>query len=236
MSSDATLTFQESYTKSVLVNINTASTEHFIPAYEGNGTDHMNLNISGLNNSQISIGDELAAFDGNICVGAVKITNDDLMTNTVSLVTSYTTNDKVQNGFKVGDQIQIITWNKETNNEANVTVEIVSGQTKFEKNATSFVSLKSIATSTSLTNNLMDEVKIDVYPNPCQGKFNVRFSELPEEKSRVEVTDVSGRKVISRMITDTLEEFELNNFTAGMYFVKSVIGSKEYVHKLIVNK
>lgn len=239
MSSDATLTFQESYTKSVLVTINTVSTEHFTPAYEGNGTDHMNLNISGLNNSQISIGDELAAFDGNICVGAVKITNDDLLTNTVSLVTSYTTDDKVQNGFKVGDQIQIVTWNKETDNEANVVLEIVSGQTKFEKNATSFVSLKSIATSTtssSLIDNLNDEVKIDVYPNPCQGKFNVRFSELPQENSKVEVTDISGRKVISRIISDTLEEFQLNNFTAGIYFVKSVIGSKEYVHKLIVNK
>ena len=75
-----------------------------------------------------------------------------------------------------------------------------------------------------------------MYPNPCQGKFTVRYSELPDQNSRVEVTDISGRKIMTRIITDTLEEFEMENYTAGLYFVKSVIGSKEIVQKLIVNK
>ena len=48
---------------------------HFVPAfYPGNGQDHMNLTVisATIGAASLEAGDEIAAFDGNICCG-VKI-------------------------------------------------------------------------------------------------------------------------------------------------------------------
>jgi len=106
---------------------------------------------------------------------------------------------------------------------------------KYEKNASVLVKLKSASTATAIT-DLNDPVKIDVFPNPCQGRATVRFSEIPEANSRIEISDLSGRKLVSRLITGTSEEFNLDSFTSGLYLVRSILGSSEFVQKLIVNK
>jgi hypothetical protein len=95
--------------------------------------------------------------------------------------------------------------------------------------------MKSATIATGIA-NLENVVKIDVFPNPCQGKVTVRFSEIPDEDSRIEISDISGRKLISRVISGTSEEFNLESLTPGLYVVKSILGSNEFVQKLIVNK
>ena len=50
---------------------------HFKVGYEGNGSDHMNINIENLNACNLKAGDEIAAFDGEICVGAVKLSESE---------------------------------------------------------------------------------------------------------------------------------------------------------------
>ena len=48
---------------------------HFVPAFQGNGQNHMNLNIiqAEINGVALAPGDEIAAFDGLICCGIVKL-------------------------------------------------------------------------------------------------------------------------------------------------------------------
>jgi parallel beta-helix repeat protein len=235
MSVDAILTFQESYPKSALVIAQSQKTEYYHSLVEGNGTDHMNINITGLNNIDISVGDELAAFDGAVCVATTKITEANLLSGSASLASSYSTDNQNPNGFNVGDQIQILVWNKLSGNESIVNTEIITGQMKYEKNASVLVKMKSATIATGIA-NLENVVKIDVFPNPCQGKVTVRFSEIPEDGSRIEISDISGRKLVSRLISGTSEEFNLESFTPGLYVVKSILGSTEFVQKLIVNK
>ena len=232
---DAILTFQESYPKSAVVLANTEPTEYYHSSVEGNGTDHMNINITGLNSIGISVGDELAAFDGTVCVATAKVTEANILSGSASLASSFSTNDQNQDGFKVGDLIQILAWNKLTGDESKVNTEVISGQMKYEKNATVLVKMKSATIATVVT-NLNETVKIDVFPNPCRGKVTVRFSEIPEENSLIEIFDVSGRKLISRLVSGTSEEINLDSFTPGLYLVKSILGKNEYVQKLIVNK
>ena len=74
ISADAILAFQESYPKSAVVLAKAEQTEYYHSSVEGNGTDHMNINITGLNTIGISVGDEIAAFDGALCVATTKIT------------------------------------------------------------------------------------------------------------------------------------------------------------------
>ena len=84
--------------------------------------------------------------------------------------------------------------------------------------------------------NLSENVKIDVFPNPSTGNITVRYSELPDAGSRIEILDISGRKVASRLITETSEAFTLDQEAPGLYLVKSILGSTEIIQKLIINK
>ena len=233
MNADGIFTFQENYPKSAAVLAHSEKTEYFNSSVEGNGTDHMNVNITGLRQSAISVGDELAAFDGELCVGTIKITEANLLSGSVALVTSFSTNDQSQNGFKVGDPIQISVWNKLSGDESKVIAEVVSGQMRYEKNSSVLITMKSITTGIV---GLDDAIKIDVFPNPSQGKVTVRFSDMPQSNSRIEILDLSGRRLITRIISGTSEEFDLEHLTSGLYLVKSILGSSEFVQKLIVKK
>jgi uncharacterized protein YjdB len=91
------------------------------------------------------------------------------------------------------------------------------------------------STLTTGIEDISEMVKIDVFPNPSQGNVTVRFSELPAEGSRIDIIDISGRRITSRTITEMAEEFNLGHQAPGIYLVKTIIGSKEKVQKLIIN-
>jgi hypothetical protein len=229
----ASLTIQPNYTKSVVIPVEVENTEYFSTQVEGNGTNHMNINLIGLNESGISIGDELAAYDWDLCVGTLKITSDHFLKGTASLIASFSTTDQIQNGFKEGDIIQVIGWNKLTNKESKVLTEVVTGQMSYEKNASVLIQMKSLSTSIKSSKDL---VSIHVFPNPSKGRITVRFSKLPDAGSRIDILDISGRKVASRIITGTFEEFNFDSQPAGIYLVKSILGTQEIIHKLIISK
>ena len=110
-------------------------------------------------------------------------------------------------------------------------LDVVDGQMSFEKNASVLVQFKSLSTGIM---NIVDRIKIDVFPNPSKGKITVRFSEIPVSGSRIEILDITGRKISSQIISDTSEEFNLDQQPAGIYLVKSIIGSNEIIQKLIL--
>lgn len=232
MNGDAILTIQENYLKSAIVSLKTEKTEYFSTKFEGNGSDHMNINLVGINKAGLSAGDELAAFDGNICVGTLKLTSENQENGTASLVASSSTDEFNLNGFGDGNPVKIYMWNKQSGNVSPIEVDIVSGQLVYEKNASILAKMKS---STTGINSLNDLVKIDLFPNPCAGKVTVRFSELPEQGSRIDILDLSGRKVSSRLISGFSEDFNLEALSSGIYLVKTKFGSSENIQKLKVN-
>jgi len=233
VNNNTSLNIQQSYPKSadILAEVNT--TEYFRTQFEGNGIGHMNINLIGLNESSLAIGDELAAYDGEICVGALKITAEHLLSGTASLVSSYSTNDQIRNGFTNGDQILIYTWNKNADERTEVHAELLDGTLTFAQNGSVLIEMNNLATATNI---LSEEVKIDVYPNPCRGNFTVSLNELPNSGSRIEILDMAGRMIMSRQITNQSEVFNLENQVSGLYLVKTIIGSTQTIHKLIVNK
>ncbi|MBV5315359.1 MAG: T9SS type A sorting domain-containing protein, partial [Prolixibacteraceae bacterium] len=232
MSSDAVLTLKENYTKGVTIQPTTEKTSYFMSKVEGNGSDHMNINITGMSKSGISAGDELAAFDGEICVGTLKVTEDHIFNGIASLVASNSSDFKNQDGFKAGHEIKVYAWNHATGDESLVSVEAITGQLVYEKNASILIRTKAQTTS---VNALTDLVKVDVFPNPSVGRITVRFAQLPDAGSRIDILDLSGRKVTSRIISETSEEINLAQQPSGIYLVKCVIGSQDIIQKLIIN-
>ena len=79
-----------------------------------------------------------------------------------------------------------------------------------------------------------DEVK--VYPNPNKGAFVV---ELPyiEDKAQIMVTDVQGRLIARKAVTDadgSKVRFDLGDVARGMYFVEVIYADQRFRVKLIV--
>ena len=89
---------------------------------------------------------------------------------------------------------------------------------------------------TTGTKNMVEPLKIDVFPNPCTDQVTVRFSETPEPGSHIEIIDITGKNIVSREITNADEQFSLGAQSAGLYMVKTKVGSTEKVTKLIINK
>lgn len=232
--SDITLTIQENYLKSAIIIASTPKTEYFSTSFDGHGTDHMNLNLVNLKETGLSVGDELGAFDGSICVGSKKLTENDLIQNTASLVASFSTDDQNMNGFKSGDLIRIYSWKQSSGQENEMQMEAVNGQMSYEKNGTTLLRIKSLVTTAKI--GLNELTSIDVFPNPSKGKVTVRFSEIPDANSRIDILDLSGRLILSRMVSGTSEEFSLDSQPAGLYLIKTVVGIAETIHKLVIKR
>jgi len=210
-----------------------SNTGYFSMASAGNSSEHMSINLLGISESGLAAGDELAAFDGEICVATLKISEDLLSVGTASLIASSSSSDNTPDGFIDGNAIQLKAWNHLTGDELKVEGKIVDGQMMYEKNASVLLELKSLSTTTKSIDN---PVKIDIFPNPCINRITVRLSQIPEVAGSIEILDISGREIASRVFSGLSEEFNLEQQPQGMYFVKSTFGSNIKTQKLILTK
>ena len=78
-----------------------------------------------------------------------------------------------------------------------------------------------------------------IYPNPTQGKVNVKVSSLETVSTIINVLDISGRVVYSQNIesdSSLMTSFDMpSDINAGIYFVEVINGSKRYVEKIVLN-
>ena len=219
------------YEKSGLLLANELKTEHFSVEYEGNGSGHMNINIAGLDKSDIRLGDEIAAFDGTLCVGAVKISESNIESNVVSLSASVSDED-IQNGFTDGAPIELKIWHKSKSAEFQTKSEVIKGNMLFKEYGSVFIELVDQQTTAI---NEFESYAIDMYPNPARNQVTVRFSTVPEQGTRIELTDMSGKTLLSRQVQSTYEVLNIQSQPAGMYLVKIISNNGYKVNKLIKN-
>jgi hypothetical protein len=232
VNSAGVLTILANYVKSGIITTPSNETVYFKPSYTGNGLDHMNIHLDGLVESGLSVGDELAAYDGEICVGTLKLTENHFNKNFASLISSSASEENNQKGFSSGHPIQLFAWNKQTGEQIVLQPELIEGELSYEKYASALVKLKSATTAASIRTRTTG---VEIFPNPTHRTFTVRFSQLPEIGSTIEITDITGRKITSRKICAIYEEFDIGNEPAGLYFLKSNLGSKNIIQKLIIN-
>jgi len=219
------------YEKSGLLLPSELETEHFKVDYEGNGSGHMNINIEELTNSDIQLGDEIAAFDGTICVGAVKISENNIENNVVSISASVSDND-VQNGFIEGDPIELKVWHVNKSAEFQTKSEVIKGNLLYNEYGSVFVHLTG---QTETAVNAFESVKVDMYPNPANNQVTIRFSTFPEQGTQIELTDMTGKALLTREVQSTKEVLNIQSQPAGMYLVKIISRNGYKVNKLIKN-
>ena len=214
--------------KSAFIQQDVLPPEHFTPTWEGNGYNHMNIYV--LSENKLEAGDEIAAFDGDICVGIGVV---DPSKDYISVIA--TMDDPVtekRDGFISGREIQIRAWNKKMNKE--YAIEWLSFQNPdkntYKESGTSIIRMKFQIPEQDQTWKLEN-----AYPNPFNDFTTIAYSVAEERNVRIEIYNTAGQKI--KILTDEVQP-------AGKYSiiwdrtnqVGERIASGTYYYRMTTNK
>jgi hypothetical protein len=73
---------------------------------------------------------------------------------------------------------------------------------------------------------------IDIYPNPTDHKVFIQTKELSKS---ISILDITGKEILTLKPKNTLESIELENLSAGIYFIRITSNNKIYYKKIILN-
>jgi hypothetical protein len=238
-----TLWIYDIYPKSVALLPGKVPTKHFNPEFEGNGTDHMNVNLVGLPINLLKAGDEIAVFDNENCVGAITIIPYHLKNQKVSIAVSATDNQG-KAGFEEGNQFKIKLWNSLNNWEYLLKPDIVKGTSFFAKNETTIASLEKYTISglEVIPGSTVSEIKC--YPNPFNNEINIEINISEDMHVQVELLNQLGQRVRfvanKQLFNAGLHKFTWDgtnagkqNVSPGIYHLKVIAGEKEYRKKIV---
>ena len=172
--------------------------QHFVPAWTGNGVDHMNFYVTAatIDGVDMQIDDEIGIFDGDICVGAGVLT--EVLTGGAILSIRTSRNDEftdpVIDGFTVGNDASFRVWDNVNSEEIdNIELTITSGSGSFTIGATTILTLNAIQTvsgSIDLTNGW------NIFSLPCiptATSVQEIVQPLRDAGALVKVQDEAGR-------------------------------------------
>ncbi len=207
-----------------------SETAFFKPIYIGNGFGHMNINLTGLNELNLFAGDEIAAYEGNNCIGAVKLQESNIDKNIVSIKASASDKD-VSNGFTEGNIIELRIWLINSNTEFQLFSEVIKGDMIYQRQGSVFAQLLekiNIETGTDYT------LEFSIYPNPANNIATIKFSTLPETGTKIILMDIVGNFITSRKVESSINILDISTLAPGIYLVKALSGMNNYIKKLII--
>jgi beta propeller repeat protein len=242
-----TLTIFESYIKNALAaTTNMNRTTHFLPEFEGNGIDHMNINLVDLPVGFLQSGDELAVFDGEVCVGAISLQKGHLAKRAVSIPVSATDMPGMP-GFTEMNAFTVKLWDTETGDEFVILPEIIKGTPIFMKHETTIASLEKYG-NTGFSNMLLsNEISAKCYPNPFTNEIYIEVF-LPEEtRLTIDILAQDGRLInqlaANNQVSQGIQTFHWNGsnshkttVSSGIYYLRIRTDNKELHYKIVFHK
>jgi len=79
---------------------------------------------------------------------------------------------------------------------------------------------------------------ISILPNPVRDVFEIRFTDITTSNVEIEITDVIGKSIASKMISKVYdnqsEKVNVSSWSKGVYFVKVSDGSSSVIRKIVV--
>ncbi|MBN1790234.1 MAG: T9SS type A sorting domain-containing protein [Bacteroidales bacterium] len=218
--------------------------QHFIKAWNGNGYDHMNiyLTLTTEEGSALQSGDEIALFDGDLCVGTVKIGNH--LQNLYSLVVSADdpTTSEILDGFTAGNAMTFKLWRAADNSEIRIrSVYYLPGYSDvFEPLGTTVAGLNLESNGINTwTTSLGDN-----YPNPFREETTIPYNLGKTAQVELTIYDVLGQR-ITTLLKATQEpgsytivwdgaNNQQEKVKAGIYFCRMVAENEVLVKTIEV--
>lgn len=242
-----TLTINGSYGKSSMtVLAESRSTIHFKPVFEGNGVDHMNINLVALPSNQLQPGDELAVYDGENCVGAVTLMPQHLLNQAVSIRAS-AADELGSPGFMENNSFTIKLWKNQSGNEFTLLPEIISGTSTFIKYETTLASLEKYNTTDLTDPQISRETIVKLYPNPFNDKISIEVNVSESTGLTIEIIGQDGSLVKqlarNKQVLQGIQFFTWNGtnnqnstVASGIYYLRIKTDNKELHQKIVFKK
>ncbi len=171
----------------------------------------------------LKIGDEIAAFDGDILIGSMKINSNNKFENELPVFSTLNNGQ----GYTSGNPLILKTWNKKENKEYVLTDYTFSNpygdawtENVFPEGDGEYSLLHFSTTGISDENDINQSISI--YPNPSEGIFNILIEDV-SGKVQIKVFDVHGNDYrffeIEGTKNMTTEQLDLKELGAGIYFI-----------------
>jgi streptogramin lyase len=238
-----TLWIYETYPKSSVAPQATVEPLHFARAYTGNGVDHMNINIVDLPVDQLRAGDELAVYNGNLCVGAITLMPQHLHSGVVSIAVSAADNYGMP-GFNEGNTYELRLWNAKLQSEQILQPDILKGPVVFTKHESAVLSLKNYS---DIELGLIQNRGVNCYPNPFTTELIIEAGMANAGEIDIRIVNQVGQQV-NQLVNKQLVNAGLHRYTwdgtngsgqkaePGMYYIRVSINENLVVHKVVMTK
>ena len=219
---------------------------YFAKNWSGNGWMHFNLTVAvdEYITSTLSVGDEIAIFDGENCVG-VTVYNG--QTDYINVVASLNEDlDGVINGYNPANPFSVKIWFANSNTVVDApSYQITQGSNLFEVNGTSVVQFSDFTSEVSEVLPSVTDISA-IYPNPFNPTTNIRFSNRVAGNVSLEVYNVKGQKVKTLasghheaghyQVTWNGDDSNGRKVGSGVYFTRLVTEDKQVIKKMVLVK
>ena len=243
LSSRDTLWIYEGYQKATFVAPSRVQPRHFKSEYYGNGVDHMNFNIVDLPTGLLNAGDELAVFDGTVCVGALTLLPQDLNSGVVAVTVSAADNYGMP-GFGEGNMYSLRLWQEKSQSEQTLHPDILSGPGVFVKHESAILSLKNF---NGLEKGNIGSESVNCYPNPFNTELIVEANFLSDRTVSVQVINQLGQHVNFLVNKQRVSAgiyrwaWKGDNGSGqkaepGVYYIRISADDNTVVHKVVLTK
>ena len=158
----------------------------------------------------MEIGDEIAAFDGDVMVGALTISSENVFDNSLALFSTLTN----KKGYSAGNQIKLKVWSENNIVSADFSMEAkfdsyVSDIYPYEDGKYSIVNVKK--------GSLISNKKIILYPNPATENISIVS---PNKISKLSIFNCFGQLVYENIINDFDVKINTSSYESGVYFIR----------------
>lgn len=94
------------------------------------------------------------------------------------------------------------------------------------------------SSTTGINTNLIDEAKVNIFPNPATDLIAIQIKDLVKENYEVMLYDITGKIVEQKTLYQgsTIVYFDTKTLYSGVYFVKIIAGSSVINKKIIIEK
>jgi hypothetical protein len=211
---------------------------HFNPVSSTSNPYAFIITEASLDTSLLETGDEIAIYDGNLCVGAIIVDGE------WPLEMNAWKADSVNPGFTSGNTITAHLWSNQANleYETNITFEVGNGNfgdgifSRLSIEGTSIVSVPNIIASVPKTFSISQN-----YPNPFNPSTKINY-EIPEKSTvNLKVYDILGNEILT-LVNEEKQlgryevEFNAINLPSGIYFYRIKAGNFVQTKKMLLLK
>jgi len=227
VNANCTLTISDTSPRSAEIITQVLASSHFRTIYQGNGYDHMNVNLIDLSSSGILAGDEIGIFDGNNCVGSAMIDFENIAFGKMSIPVSC--NDGLSqsvNGFIPNNGLSLKIYRNGQDFRLNFT-SVDNAAKTFAPGSSLFITAS--AESVTQIAGLSHVSDVKCYPNPFAEELTVEIKTPAGKSLELAIYDVMGRKVtdLYRGISTGYDQIKWNGTNGqgskvvpGIYYVR----------------